>query len=133
MAREIAQHMSGLDAVAEDEATATFLFPRDFIGFQGHFPGEPILPGVCEIEAVLVMLGTLKSQQLRLMAIKLAKFKAPVGSDEEIEIRCEIKREEGHVLLVKASVSAADGEKALLWIEAGVEDCTPQPAPAALS
>jgi 3-hydroxymyristoyl/3-hydroxydecanoyl-(acyl carrier protein) dehydratase len=27
----------------------TYIFPLDFLGFQGHFPGNPILPGIIQI------------------------------------------------------------------------------------
>ena len=105
--REIAQHMSELSEKGEDQATATFLFPKDFIGFQGHFPDEPILPGVCEIQAVLVLLSSWKSKQVLLRTIKSAKFLAPIGSGEETVITCEVTQEDRRSLAVKASVSSA--------------------------
>ena len=122
MSREIAQHMSELSGTSEDRAAATFLFPPDFIGFQGHFPAEPILPGVCEIQAVLVLLSSWKSKEIRLSAIKLAKFLAPIRSDEETDITCQVVRQHGRCLGVKASVSVAGSQSALLWIEASIEE-----------
>ena len=121
MNREIAQHMSVLCEPGENRVAATFLFPTDFIGFQGHFPGEPILPGVCEIQAVLVMLSSWKSKNIRLGAVRLAKFLAPIGGNEEIEVTCEVTREDSRSLAVKAIVSVAGTQKALLWIEASIE------------
>lgn len=38
------------------EITAHFCFSQEFIGFKGHFPGRPVLPGVCKIQAILCML-----------------------------------------------------------------------------
>ena len=122
MSREIAQHMSVLCEPGENQLVATFLFPTDFIGFQGHFPGKPILPGVCEIQAVLAMLSSWRSKNIRLGAVRLAKFLAPIGVDEEIEVTCEVTREDFRGLAVKAIVSVAGTQKALLWIEASIEE-----------
>lgn len=120
--REIAQHMSEISEVEEGRATATFLFPPDFIGFRGHFPDRPILPGVCEIQAVLVLLSRWKSKRVRLSAVKCAKFLAPISSDEETVIACEITQQDAVSLSVRASVSAAGSRKAQLLIEAKIED-----------
>ncbi len=36
--------------------TAEIEFPGTFIGFQGHFPDRPVLPGVCKVLCVLELL-----------------------------------------------------------------------------
>ena len=66
------------------ELTARFSFPREFIGFKGHFPGKPVLPGVCEIHAILCMIEEAARKTPQLKEIISAKFAAPVTCDEEI-------------------------------------------------
>lgn len=44
--------------------------------FQGHFPGKPIVPGVCEIEMVKEILTTVTDSRYQLSKIKLCRFKA---------------------------------------------------------
>jgi len=64
--------------------SAHFCFAPEFIGFKGHFPGKPILPGVCKIQAVLCMLESATQKVPKLKEIISAKFFAPVTCNEEI-------------------------------------------------
>lgn len=82
--------------------------------FAGHFPGEPILPGVFLVEAAAqtagVMLGAAGSaqgSQKRLAAIHQFKFHRPVrpGATVEIETRLLVERE--GLALVSAVISVA--------------------------
>ena len=36
----------------------SFCFPPEFIAFQGHFPGNPLLPAFAQVQMAHVMLGT---------------------------------------------------------------------------
>ena len=80
---EIQQCMSGLE---RDGATigARFRFPAGFIGFQGHFPGNSVLAGACQIQCALTALEQGLGKAVALGEIVLAKFVAPVLPDQEI-------------------------------------------------
>jgi 3-hydroxyacyl-[acyl-carrier-protein] dehydratase len=74
--------------------TAKFLFPPDFPGFSGHFPREPILPGIVQIMAVLHTAGG-----ARLRLVKSCKFFRPVFPEEELTVRVKAEEEEdGRIL-----------------------------------
>ena len=75
--------MSRLSDDAEG-LTARFCFAREFTGFKGHFPGRPVLPGVCKVQAVLCMLEAAARKTPRLKEIVSAKFFAPVTCEEEV-------------------------------------------------
>jgi 3-hydroxyacyl-[acyl-carrier-protein] dehydratase len=109
LARQIERCMSKLTEVDESDVVARFFFPAGFIGFQGHFPERPILPAVCKIQAAVAMLEAWKSRKVRLNEIISARFSAPVGCDEEVDLRCSVAMEDVHRALVKATV-AKDGE-----------------------
>ena len=65
--------------------------------FQGHFPGEPIFPGVLLIEAFAQAAGIVAlsanpeetGQAVYLMGIDKVRFKHPVRPGDRVEIRCE--------------------------------------------
>ena len=80
---EVVQHMSGLEA-SDRTVTARFRFPEEFIGFQGHFPGKKVLPGVCEIQCALSLVEQARQKSVELKEITLAKYFAPVSPGEEI-------------------------------------------------
>ena len=81
---EIKACMRDLHKEGPDILIARFCFPKDFLGFKGHFPAKPILPGVCKIQAAVLMLEEIKRKPVRLKEIILAKFFAPVSFSEEI-------------------------------------------------
>ncbi len=55
--------------------------------FKGHFPGDPLVPGVILTEALAQVAGLAVGRPgLRLAAIRSMKFPAPVRPDEVIEL-----------------------------------------------
>ncbi|MDM8526314.1 hypothetical protein QUF80_23290 [Desulfococcaceae bacterium HSG8] len=109
MTNEIRQYMSDLTETAGGNLTARFLFPSDFIGFQGHFPGNPVLPGICKIQAVLVILQErYKKTTIRLKEIVQAKFLSPVSCGEELAFECRETKRSDREMFVKALISSND-------------------------
>jgi len=108
IARQVRECMSELRQAGVDKLTARFLFPEDFIGFQGHFPQNPVLPAVCEIQLALAMLEAWKEKRVILREIVFAKFSSPVTCNEEVVCSCSVGMEDGGEALVAASV-ARDG------------------------
>ncbi len=83
--REIKNSISNLEESGEN-IKARFLFPPDFTGFKGHFPGRPVLPGVCKIQAVIAMLEIWHQKRICIKEISMAKFFAPVFDNQEIVV-----------------------------------------------
>lgn len=97
--------MSGLTREGE-RLSATFKFPENFIGFEGHFPQAKVLPGICQIECAAGMIERTLGREARLTEIVNAKFVAPVLPDEEIACSCG-PIGAGDELLVKALFTRA--------------------------
>ena len=92
--QKIKHYLSDISEKDSNNITARFLFPEEFVGFEGHFPGKPILPGFCKIQAVLVILQEWRKKNVRLKEIVLAKFFSPVSCGEELIFECtETKRD----------------------------------------
>ncbi|MDO8739288.1 hypothetical protein [Candidatus Deferrimicrobium sp.] len=64
-----------------------YRFAPGFIGFSGHFPGNPILPAIVQIRAVVSLAEEEGGKALRLAAVRSAKFLSPIRPDEEVSIR----------------------------------------------
>jgi len=58
----------------ENKFSAQFAFPSSFIGFKGHFPDNPILPGLCQIQCILVLLSRVLKKNIILNSIKKIRF-----------------------------------------------------------
>jgi 3-hydroxyacyl-[acyl-carrier-protein] dehydratase len=94
-----------LDAVVQAEARKQFGEEEAF--FQGHFPGNPIVPGVLVAEAMAQTAGIAiggPGKMFLLTAIRAMKFLRPIRPREEIYLRAERVGEVGG--LVQCAVAA---------------------------
>ena len=76
--------MTVLETSGEGVLTARFTFPEEFVGFQGHFPSDKVLPGVCQIQCIASMIEKYTGKSFLLKEIVSAKFLSPVLPSEEI-------------------------------------------------
>ena len=65
---------------------AEAVFPSGFPGFDGHFPGKPVLPGVCLVQTAIAMLGVHRKAPVGLKRLITAKWPAPVLPGETIRL-----------------------------------------------
>lgn len=78
-----------LELAAGESARGRKTFPATEPFFRGHFPGQPIVPGVLLTEALAQMAGIAAGQagkQFRLSAIRGMKFPAAAGPGEEVAL-----------------------------------------------
>ena len=85
--RELARHLVGVERVG-GRIVGRFRLPAAFTGFQGHFPGRPVLPGVCEIMAVVATWQKWTGRVTTIHEVVSAKFLASVLPDQEMAVRC---------------------------------------------
>ncbi len=88
--------------------------------FQGHFPQEPVMPGVLMIEALaqvgavaILSLEENKGKVAYFGAINNAKFKQKVVPGDRLKLECEIIKQKGPVGIGKATATNADGKVAV--------------------
>ena len=92
-------------AAGSNEATLAFCYPETFNGFRGHFPGDPILPGVCILQSVRIGLERLWNHSLRLVGIVDAKFISRVKPDDVLDFTVRETAREAGVVTVKSRVT----------------------------
>lgn len=101
----VASAAGPLSADGPDTASCRYRFAAGFAGFDGHFPGDPVLPAVIQLLAALLLAERVEGRRLRLAAVPSAKFLRPVRPGEEIVVTCRV-RSEGGERLHDATVTA---------------------------
>ena len=86
--------------------------------FQGHFPGNPVLPGVCQIRIFTEVLHEILHQPLDLKEADQVKFLSMINPNEfqELTLHMQCKPAENQGIKVTATLSS--GEKIFLKFKA---------------
>lgn len=104
-----------VDARAITDGTAAhaaleFRYPISFVGFQGHFPDDPILPGVCLLQSLRLGLEKVWKTRLKITEILNAKFVSPVHPGDTIIFDVRETSRTPHAVSAKAKVTR-DGRR----------------------
>ncbi len=92
----------------------------DYRGFQGHFPGDPLLPGMCHVALALRAAGRVTGTDLRLVAVERARFSRKVRPGSELRILLSIEPEDGEAT-ISATHRIDDADVAEIVLRAAVE------------
>jgi 3-hydroxyacyl-[acyl-carrier-protein] dehydratase len=65
---------------------ARVCFPARLSVFAGHFPGQPVVPGVYLIEALAEAVGRTRGEELRVIGVRTAKFLRPLVPGECVRV-----------------------------------------------
>lgn len=108
----LVDRVKSIDLGEKIHAVKAVSFNEDF--FRGHFPGQPIMPGVLQIEALAQAAGVLGIETFELagsgklvlfMAIENAKFRSPVTPGCLLDLEVEFTRKSSRVCKFKGSAS----------------------------
>ena len=101
-------------------ATAVMNIKKDAFYVQGHFPGQPVMPGVLIVEAfgqaaaALTAHGidkeTYENKLVYLMSVEKARFRNPVIPDCKLELKIGAIRSHGRVWKYKGE-AFVEGKK----------------------
>ena len=96
--------------VDASSAVGEVCWPAELPVFVGHFPGQPLVPGVHQIAVMaLLVRRALERMDLVLVGITRSKWLAPVRPGEVLEITTSWRLEESSYL-VDGSIGTGTGE-----------------------
>ena len=81
----------------EDGFQWTLCFPKDFVGFDGHFPGHPVLPAFIQILVTQCALQQRSARTWSLQRVKRAKFMKIVEPNQPVTVTWTEKESEGNL------------------------------------
>lgn len=70
-----------------EEISATVTVAADSPWFAGHFPENPILPGIAQVAMASDLVSMLRQEKMLVNGLNRVKFRKPVGPGEVLHIR----------------------------------------------
>lgn len=64
--------------------------------FSGHFPGDPILPGIAQLEMALDGIKRLSKKNLKISGVRKIRFKQFIRPNDKIKVKIALR--EGDIL-----------------------------------
>ena len=79
------------------EGPCTFSVPGTFSGYRGHFPGNPILPGIVQLSFIRRLAERRLGRPLRLAGVRRIKYLRLITPDMPVTLTLELEpaEEEG--------------------------------------
>ena len=114
-----AARISGPSPEPDGAASVVFRFNATDPVFAGHFPKQPIVPGVFQLEMARLGAEWLLREQLQLFEIARAKFLRPIVPTELVRMSLKVSEAEG-TINVRATFSVggqAAGETVLKLVK----------------
>jgi len=102
--------------------TSSFIFPSEFIGFQGHFPTTKVLPGACQIQCAISTIEKALAKRVDLKEIMLAKYIAPVYPGDVVICAVSEAFAEGEEFIYKTRITKGTEKIAELKLRVSVCD-----------
>jgi len=89
-----------LSLTVEPLAEVRLEIPPAHAAFEGHFPGEPILPGIALLDFVVTTLQRVLGPDWRLVAIPSVRWRGVVRPGDALQLRIARLDAEGRVSFV---------------------------------
>ena len=100
ISEELRKRLGDHSQTADNEYLCTIHFDPAFRGFEGHFEGNPIVPGVCLIELARVHAETVLGCRLKTEEISQCRFRAPVLAGMSADCKLQVRKlDDSHIRL----------------------------------
>lgn len=111
LVQELQKRLQDCRSTGEGLSESTIFFDQDYRGFEGHFEGNPVVPGVCIFQWVRAHLQQILKKDLVLTAIDQCRFRKPLLLNMTGTCRVKILSSDEKQVCVQADI-LSDGEPA---------------------
>ena len=95
--------------IADDTISLRFALPEECAVFDGHFPGNPILPGVVLLEIGMLAVRLIVKDTVHLQSIKRMKISSVVLPRQVVSATVKIERRDGFPSSFSVILETEDG------------------------
>ncbi|MFD2943573.1 3-hydroxyacyl-ACP dehydratase [Flavobacterium notoginsengisoli] len=78
------------EKISDSKYNITILVNEKHEVFKGHFPGNPIMPGVCMIQIIKELTESITNSSLMIQSLANVKFMALINPEVTPELRLEL-------------------------------------------
>lgn len=99
-----------IDSINEGKYLASITLNKDHAIFKGHFPGNPVTPGVCMMQIIKEITESVLNVSLTMVSTTNVKFMAIINPEvnAELTLDLDISENEANQIKVKNTTSFED-------------------------
>lgn len=96
--------------ISESSFSATISIHADHPVFEGHFPGNPVVPGVCMLQIVKDLVEIHLQKKLQLQNISNVKFTAVVNplQHQQLDVHVSYENIENNSYKINSTISSEE-------------------------
>ena len=117
---ELRKRLRDWTQTTDQEYTCNVDFDADFAGFEGHFPGNPIVPGVCLIELSRVLGEQAAGHELILEEVTLCKFRRPVMAGMTVNCKLLLRPLDDSTFMIQTELKTEDSPAGQMRLKAKI-------------
>ena len=114
ISRELRTRINDIRQTAEGEYTCEIHFDPAFRGFEGHFEGNQIVPGVCLIEAARVFAEEVLKNRLETRFSRQCRFRRPIFAGESADMKMKLAADAPGTWNIQTEIRVGDAVSAQL-------------------
>ncbi len=115
--RENWYSLSNIKRSSSNEILADAIVSGKSPWFSGHFPGEPILPGVAQLGMVFDTIKQACGKNLKISGVKRVKFKQVIRPDDKIQIIASKKNDDNNLYMFQIMVASQIACNGIMTVE----------------
>ena len=100
--------LEGTPETTANSVQATIRLNPEHAIFAGHFPGQPVVPGVCMLQIIKELLEGTTGQPMQLVKASNIKFLTVLtpAAHEIVSVQLKFESSEGGILVSEATISS---------------------------
>lgn len=109
--------LSNIKRSSSNEILADAVAPGNSPWFSGHFPGEPILPGVAQLGMVFDAIKQACGKKLKISGVKRVKFKQIIKPGDNIQIIAREKNDDNSLYTFQVMIDSQIACNGIMTVE----------------
>jgi 3-hydroxyacyl-[acyl-carrier-protein] dehydratase len=103
-----------IDTISESKYTASITLNKNHAIFKGHFPGNPVTPGVCMMQIIKELTENILKVSLTMVSTSNVKFMALINPEVNAELTLDLEISENDAAEIKVKNTTSFDETVAL-------------------